>query len=321
MNNYFARFLIKLLISFGIGFFFIWWVFRNVEISEVRELRSQVDPYAVFAAIASYASAIALRIYRWKKLLSPFASLTFWQIGRALIVGHAMNIILPARLGEFFRVNICKSWYSVPRSAALATVVWERVADGMIVVSCLIMGAVFLSDFRTQREIQGLMCGGTAIFASAAFGLFILRKISIDRFFTRWPSLSTRIHIFQKGVQDLPFSALAQMMGLSLLIWSFEGLSLWALVKASGTTLHAMHTSLLIGVVSLSTLLPSPPGFLGTMQFAFAIALLAAGSTASVGVLAATMNQIFLLGSLTLFGTIVLCWVSVKNKVLNFRKS
>ena len=63
---------------------------------------------------------------------------------------------------------------------------------------------------------------------------------------------------------------------------------------------------LVIGVVSLSTLLPSPPGFLGTMQFAFAIAVSTFGYSWSQGIAAATVNQVFLLGSMVAIGLALL---------------
>ena len=65
-------------------------------------------------------------------------------------------------------------------------------------------------------------------------------------------------------------------------------------------------TSLVIGVVSLSTLLPSPPGFLGTMQFAFAIAVSTFGYSWSQGIAAATVSQVFLLGSMVAVGLALL---------------
>ena len=63
---------------------------------------------------------------------------------------------------------------------------------------------------------------------------------------------------------------------------------------------------LVIGVVSLSTLLPSPPGFLGTMQFAFAIAVSTFGYSWSQGIAAATVSQVFLLGSMVAVGLALL---------------
>jgi hypothetical protein len=47
---------------------------------------------------------------------------------------------------------------------------------------------------------------------------------------------------------------------------------------------------LVVGVVSLSTLLPSPPGFLGTLQFAFAITVSMFRYFWSQGITAATVT-------------------------------
>ena len=54
------------------------------------------------------------------------------------------------------------------------------------------------------------------------------------------------------------------------------------------------------------TILPSPPGFVGTMQFAYVIAVQAFGYSSSQGIVAATANQIFLIGSMVAVGLVLL---------------
>jgi len=64
--------------------------------------------------------------------------------------------------------------------------------------------------------------------------------------------------------------------------------------------LHQMLS--IVGIVSLSTMLPSAPGFVGTYQYAYAFAVSLFSYEPAKGVAAATATQIFLLGSQTLAG-------------------
>lgn len=309
-------FFFKLAVSLLIGGFFLSWVFNAVDLHELKKMKSNVDLSFIFIGLVFYFMSMQMRVIRWHKLLFPFASLTYGQVSRALVAGYAMNVILPARLGELFRVNLCKKWYSLSRSTALATIVWERVADGITVVACLIVGALSLRNLREQSEILGLIGGSAVLFSSAVFVLFILRRISLEKALRRFPKLQARLSFFQKGIQEIPLSSIFHLMATSILVWIFEGLTLWSVVMASGISLDLSKTFLLTGVVSLSTLLPSPPGFLGTLQFAFGIVLVSSGYSVAHGILAATLEQMFILSSLVLVGSSLLVWGSFKKPIL-----
>ena len=62
----------------------------------------------------------------------------------------------------------------------------------------------------------------------------------------------------------------------------------------------------LVGLVSLSTLVPSGPAFLGTLQFAYMLAIGFAGGPHAVGIAAATLAQLCLLLPVALIATGIL---------------
>lgn len=308
------RFLINLFTGLAVGAFFFLWLYRSIDFGKLIAMSHSVRFSYILVGIGCYAAAICVRTFRWQKILNPCSKLKTAQVAKALIVGYAMNVILPARLGELFRANICKTWYSVPRSTALATIVIERISDGLTVLFCLFIGLMSLNSLHYHYEMTAMMLGGFSIFGMALLLLIFLRKFSLGALMDRIPRIKGKILNFQSGIRDLPVQIVWQLIPTTLLIWIFEGLSLWSLVMATGNRLDFFGVTLLIGVVSLSTLLPSPPGFLGTMQFAFAMALRSIGLPAESGVLAATITQIFLIGLVTVFGVALYAWVSLKNR-------
>ena len=75
----------------------------------------------------------------------------------------------------------------------------------------------------------------------------------------------------QQGVEILRRWRTLEVTGLTLIIYVPDALSLWFLVKAVGLTLGFSDTLVLLGAAGLSTLVPSGPGFLGTLQCAYAL--------------------------------------------------
>jgi hypothetical protein len=61
------------------------------------------------------------------------------------------------------------------------------------------------------------------------------------------------------------------------------------------------QTALLLSVASLSTLIPSAPGYLGSYQFVFAHVFALFGLAESTGIVCASAIQIFFFGSVTVF--------------------
>ena len=95
-----------------------------------------------------------------------------------------------------------------------------------------------------------------------------------------------------------------------MIIYLPDGLSLWFLVKAVGLTLGFGDTLVLVGMASLSTLVPSGPAFLGTLQFSYMLAIGFAGGPHAVGIAAATLAQLCLLLPVALIATGILTFGS-----------
>jgi uncharacterized membrane protein YbhN (UPF0104 family) len=110
----------------------------------------------------------------------------------------------------------------------------------------------------------------------------------------------------QQGLDILRTWRTLEVIGLTLIICVPDALSLWFLVKAVGLTLGFSDTLVLLGAAGLSTIVPSGPGFLGTLQFAYALATEFAGGARVLGIAAATLAQLCLLLPLALIAAGIL---------------
>ena len=297
----------KLSLSLSVGVFFCWLAFRQVHLDEVMQLFSQIKLNYIAAGVVTYAVVLMLRTYRWKKLLNQISSLRYFQVGHVLLVGYAVNNLLPARLGELFRADYCKRQYQLSRSSVLGTIALERLAVSLIVMACFGLGTLaYYASGHSNQILISVATAGSLLFGGMFVFFYILASQKNYTFFNRWPLLARIINGFRDTIRIIRSKLMLTIMGLSVVIWSIEILSIWFVLTAVGIELTELQMLLIVGLISLSTLLPSPPGFLGTLQYAFSIGVGLFGYSAAHGIVAATAFQLYIIGIPTLCGVSIL---------------
>jgi glycosyltransferase 2 family protein len=104
-------------------------------------------------------------------------------------------------------------------------------------------------------------------------------------------------------------------VALSVVVMLADATAIWFVLAATKVTLTPMQLALVYGVASLSMLLPTAPGFVGTLQFAYVIGVTSFGFSAAQGIAAATASQLFLLLPLTLVGILLMMVTHVRVAV------
>ncbi len=301
------------LIGVALGVLFFWLALRQTSWAQVQAILSQADNQWLVIAIGFYTANMIVRVVRWRSLLWDIKHLSFQSVGIVLVVGYAMNNILPARLGELFRANLAGRRYRLSRMAIAGSIVVERVLDGLIVVLCLVLGRLFISEQTV------LLSSLTTVAGTLFSGIFIVLLISSRNSPQNWTiplpaAVNQKIQGFCKGLSSLRGSRLAKTVSLSLIVWLLEGIAQWSVLKAIDLSLNWQQMLSVMGLVNLSTLVPSAPGFVGTYQYAYALAVSLFSYDSAQGVAAATATQIFLLGSLTLIGMGFYFYISLQQR-------
>lgn len=294
----------RIAIGAGVGALFLWLAVRQTSLAEVGAVLRRVQPAWMLTALAAYAVALVLRVVRWRLIVNFVAPLSFRQVAVALIVGYAVNTILPARLGELFRADFVKRQYDVQRSIALGTIAIERLMDGVFVLSALAIGVFFAAGpLQTDISLTGLILAGSVLFGSVGLALFVLGgPHEFAWLAARSPAAHKRLAALQSVARIVRHPRIVTIGLMTVPVWLFDTGAIWSVLKACDIALSPIQMCAGIGIISLSTLLPSPPGYLGTMQFAFALVATMFGFSAAQGIAAATANQVFLLGSMTIVG-------------------
>ena len=129
------RFWLGLIVTVGLLFLFAW----KVDFGETgRELKEA--NYAYFLpAVLVYFCALAVRSLRWRYLMLHLKPISTQRLFPVVAMGYLANNILPIRLGELVRAHFLGERENISRASALATIVVERVFDG---ITLLVFAAV-----------------------------------------------------------------------------------------------------------------------------------------------------------------------------------
>lgn len=271
--------LFKLLASLAVTLVFGWWAFRDTHWSEQwASLRA-----AHYGWVAPYLGVLLLihlsRTVRWGALLASQERLRFRALNDASAIGFMMLLVLPFRLGEFARPFLIAQRSSIRKSAAMTSVVLERIADGLF-VSLLLSGLLFFvhGDATPMRLAR---YGANAMFAVFFGGfLFLLfaaryhdRAVALVRgtLGRVSPSLGQRASdIVDSFVGALKQrhrpSELAAFLVWTLIYWGLNGFGMWVLMQAFPFQLSLVQAYVVMCLVVVGVMIPAAPGMVGTFQ-------------------------------------------------------
>jgi uncharacterized protein (TIRG00374 family) len=273
-----------------IGLFFVaftfYFLFRNIDFQKLFENFAHFKILWIFPALAVYLFGYVIRGYRWVILLSPIKKCKFSSLFPTLIIGFMMNNILPARLGEFYRAHLNGKKEGISRSASLATVILERLFDGLTMIVAL---WVALSFANLPIQVQSMPSGiqhaiqwSPWVFGSAfffCFAILIFKKMAIDVMNyvishapEKYHEILKKIgHAFIDGLQILQnVKESLGVMSLSILAWSCEFTSYYFIAigfSLAPTPLNLWSAALLMAVANLGILIPNAPGGVGLFEF------------------------------------------------------
>lgn len=269
--------------------FFLWLALRNVDIAAIRDaLRHASYGYLVPAALFCLCGYV-LRTWRWQRILIPTKDIPFPRLFPVLMSGFAANNLLPARVGEFVRAFLLSREEGVKPSLALATIVVERVCDGLTLIALMALTLLFAPIPVTDAKLQAVELAAALIFGAATLALLallffprpILAAIRAclrpvpPRFAARVTGL---LDAFIDGLDALRSpAAVARLAGLSALVWLCEGATFACVLLAfpigltRGEWLAA--TTFLLVFVNLGIMIPAAPGYVGTYQLFAKLAL------------------------------------------------
>jgi uncharacterized protein (TIRG00374 family) len=262
---------------------------------------------------------MTMRVGRWQRILAFRAEVRWLTVGRALLGGYAINGILPARLGELFRADYLARLSGLSRSGILASIFADRLLDLLAAIILLAIGLAVIGG--GHEATRSILIAATAVAVLAGGGLLLLAsrlsrlnaEPALMRLLSSLPFggavarlLGPRMGDFAELLRVMRTRRFAMAAFVTAPIWAIETTAVWAMCRAVHVDLGASAMLCVIGASSLSTLLPTAPGFVGSYQFAFVLVLAEFGFGATQAIAAGTTSQVYIIGFYTLVGLLSL---------------
>lgn len=265
-----------------ISILFIWLAVRGLKLNEFWGAVKQANYWWLLPGIAVYFVGVWVRAWRWHYLLGPIKKIPTTTMFPITTIGYMGNNIYPARAGEVLRAVILKRKEGVSVSASLATIIVERIFDGVVMLAFVFVNlpelakltgsSGFVGNIQQLAVIgAGVFLGALLIFLLAAMfpqvtlkvGLWFIRFLP-QRFHTRLIGLSNR---FLEGLASLrsPLNIL-MVFFTSVIIWLLETGKYWFVMHAFDFSVSFFALMLLNGIANLATTIPSAPGYIGTWE-------------------------------------------------------
>ncbi|MDL2402699.1 lysylphosphatidylglycerol synthase transmembrane domain-containing protein [Rhizobium mayense] len=253
--------------------------------------------YLVFG-IASLAADYALRILRWSIMLrAAGVAATFENCAAPFLGSITLNNILPLRLGDVVRALVFPKAMGAAKTTAASSLVMERLIDLMTLLLCLTLGlaaatAAAIPPSLIETAVLMAVVGGLVL------SLGFLFSGNLAQFFNhlgqRAPAEArsgplSKVSIGLSGLfgsfeaMSRP-AVLVKLILISMLIWVGEAGLFYFVLLGFGVEAKISTALLVMALATLSTLVPSSPGYIGPFHLAafFAISL-TGGSTALAG--------------------------------------
>jgi len=294
-------FALKYLVSIALGAVLVWLAFRNEDWSDFGARLATVDPAPIAGYVALFAVAHLMRIVRWGVLVRALGPIRWRDVFSAGAVGYMCIIVFPLRLGEFVRPYLVRGKAGITASGALATVVVERVIDGLLFVALFFTFISLLPPSGHPAvdavKISAWLAG--AVFLGALIVL-IAAHWRRARTVAVLTAIGNRVHrgltekavglldAFLDGLKVLPDRRrLVGFLALTVIYWVALGIGMR--LMALGThipDLTWVGGFALLTVLTVGIMVPAGPGFTGTFELAlkggFALLVLSPESTENV---------------------------------------
>ena len=276
----------------------------KTDIHELGTALASANYFWVALIVVCVLLSYTFRTIRWGWILRPTRRLSFQTLLPVLFIGFMANNLLPARIGELVRAYALGQKTGLSKSLGLATILVERLCDGVTLVAVLGIVALLFplpSWARQAGYVAGglflvVVLGALLVLASEERALDLLSRVCRPLPARIASALQTKAAAFVIGLRALRSGRnLLLIVGWSVVIWSVETTSYLMVMRSfdpvltSGTPLIA--ALLMMAMVNLGSLIPSAPGYVGVFQFFGVLALSAFGVPTSIALAIAIVSQ------------------------------
>jgi uncharacterized protein (TIRG00374 family) len=237
----------------------------------------QTSPYWIAAAVIIYAASWIFRTWRLERFTTHAGkNIRIFDLFKLYISGYALNVILPAKLGDAATVGYLKmKGINIGRSAAI--ILQTRILDVLALILLSIPALILFSEKAAPNWIRTtiFIC---ILFVAVPIGIVILDKNKIfsgllEKFGNKFSHKFLKLAVEKaKDAYEsyheivLNKKLLVASILLSLMIWLFDGLTCYTVSIAVGSKISIFVVILAVSLANVGKSAPATPGAVGIYE-------------------------------------------------------
>lgn len=301
-------------LGIGISALFVGLILSRLSVAQIAEALGSASWGTLVLALVAIALGYSTRITRWWCMLRIAAPHVPWSKSASVfLIATAANNVLPLRAGDVGRLFAFRDQPALGPSRVAGTLIIERLLDLFVLLAIFAGVLPLLPDTGNLSALKTpvawvALAAGIAVLGVFSLPLFdgVLRRLeqraaghdAVLRLLEAFGKLSQMIALLGNP------RTLLVLLALSGVAWAFEGGVYWAAAHALDLPGGLTVAMFALAVATLSTLLPSSPGYVGTFHFFCMQAALVFGASEARAAAFAVLAHMLLWLPTTLAGAI-----------------
>ena len=138
---------LKIILPLALGSFLVWYSLSETKLETLGNYFKEANYSFIFLGLFFGILSHLSRAYRWKFMLEPLGfKPKFTNSILAVLVGYLVNLAIP-RAGEISRATVMTNYEKIPFEKAFGTIVAERIADLIMMLSIVAITLFVQYDF------------------------------------------------------------------------------------------------------------------------------------------------------------------------------
>ena len=265
---------LKVVLPLALGSFLVWYSLSDISLEILGNYFKEANYSFIFLGLFFGILSHLSRAYRWKFMLEPLGfKPKFINSILAVLVGYLVNLAIP-RAGEISRATVMTNYEKIPFEKAFGTIVAERIADLIMMLSIVAITLFVQFDFIYDLLTKNF----NPLKISIGFAVLIVGFYIFTSFVKKATSgFLLKIKIFISGLIE-GVTSIFKMKNKwafifhTLFIWAMYVAMFWATIPAI-EGLNVPFGGILIGFIAGGFSIAATNGGVGLYPIAVASAL------------------------------------------------
>jgi uncharacterized protein (TIRG00374 family) len=323
-------------LGFGLSGIALFYFLRRVNVSDLLAALASANLWLLSVSVITKGVVLATNATRTRILLLPLRRYSFSECFMPWLSGFVTDNLFPLRLGELVRLDLLARAGGISRGSTTAVVGLDRLLDLISFLILIAIAAPVLTIRMDNASRLFLIAGMVAVCVVAALWL-ATHPSAVSRivasFVRPLPAAAQtwvidKAQRFSEGLGGLrSWKMVLSVLVITLVARAIGMLTIQCWLWAFGLSLPAYAPLVVLIFISIGTMVPSSPGFIGTFHVACAYALELMGTDAQLAASVAIAGHFMVTVPWTVGGLFVSLprirrvWRQERSSVLPFEQT